>query len=365
MALDVVERLEEVDLAGELVGVAVSPVRMQDEGVGRGELAGRLLPAVDEAELAQVLAAAVAPDVQPEWMRRIGPVRLRHDQAVRLDGAVDLRDVAAHHQPGRRVPGARPSRNWPARSRPAPEQVLRHARPRPACRTRRIRGRRGPPCDRPARRAGAGADRACAGAILAARRSAGPARRRRLARADRSASGIAIPFGGMRAHVVRQVVRGPSARAGPEGDEQEAEVRRRIMGRIVLRLRGYRTPIDETSAPNLAGPRRRSHEPVALRFPQVFRDDGRQPRLTPSAIGRIIPRGRDRSGGTGRPIGRTRRAILTHGGRRMGSGTGMDGSRPGGGRCTGRPGVAACRSSTRSDSWRSRAWAGAMPSSPG
>ena len=39
VSLDVVERLEQVDLAGELVGVAVAAVGMQDERVRRRELA--------------------------------------------------------------------------------------------------------------------------------------------------------------------------------------------------------------------------------------------------------------------------------------------------------------------------------------
>ena len=72
---------------------------MQHEGVARRELAGDLLPLVEEAQLGQLLAAAVAPDVEPEVVWGVRLVGAGHDQAVGLRRAVDLRAVAAHDQP--------------------------------------------------------------------------------------------------------------------------------------------------------------------------------------------------------------------------------------------------------------------------
>ena len=90
MLLDAVHRLERIDLAGEPVGAAVAAVEAQDEGAGRHEIGVRLLAAVDEVQLAERLAAAVAPEVEAMFVRRIGLVGRRHDEAVGLHGAVDV-----------------------------------------------------------------------------------------------------------------------------------------------------------------------------------------------------------------------------------------------------------------------------------
>ena len=78
---------------------------MQDEGVGRGELARIAGPVVDEGQFAQILAAAVEPEVEAEGLGRVGGPRRRHHQAVGLDGVVDARAVPAHHQAGLAGPG--------------------------------------------------------------------------------------------------------------------------------------------------------------------------------------------------------------------------------------------------------------------
>src|SRR5262249_44029202 len=52
LALDAVERLEQVHLAGKLVGVAVAAVALEDKGVGADEGAAAPLHAVDEVHLA-------------------------------------------------------------------------------------------------------------------------------------------------------------------------------------------------------------------------------------------------------------------------------------------------------------------------
>ena len=67
--LDVLDRLEQVDFTGKLVGVAVSAIGMKHERVRRYELARRCLPAIDKAHLAERFAPAVAPHIEPESMR--------------------------------------------------------------------------------------------------------------------------------------------------------------------------------------------------------------------------------------------------------------------------------------------------------
>ena len=69
MPFDMRERLEYVHFAGKLEGIAVTAIGMQDEGVRRHKLTGRRLPAVDEVQLAERLAAAVTPDIEAESMR--------------------------------------------------------------------------------------------------------------------------------------------------------------------------------------------------------------------------------------------------------------------------------------------------------
>ena len=114
--LDAVHRLERIDFAGEFVGAAVAAVEAQDEGAGRRELGVRFLAAVDEIQFGQVLAAAVAPEIETVLFGRARLERRRDDQPVGLDGAVDARDVAAPTSPVAVVQGALPSRSASARS---------------------------------------------------------------------------------------------------------------------------------------------------------------------------------------------------------------------------------------------------------
>ena len=55
------QALERVHFAGELIGVAVPAVGVEDERVLGRELARALLPAIDEVDLGEQLAAAVPP----------------------------------------------------------------------------------------------------------------------------------------------------------------------------------------------------------------------------------------------------------------------------------------------------------------
>ena len=105
VAPDGVERFEEVDFAGEFAGVAVAAVEVQDDGVARRELAGGLLARGDEVELGERFIAAVEPGVEAPAMGRVGRIRGRHDEPVRLDALVDFGDVAAHHESGGGGPG--------------------------------------------------------------------------------------------------------------------------------------------------------------------------------------------------------------------------------------------------------------------
>ena len=58
-------------------------------------------------------------------MRRVRLVRGRHDQPIRLNRAVDLRDIAANDQPGRRVPWRLPLAQLPGALEALREQFLR------------------------------------------------------------------------------------------------------------------------------------------------------------------------------------------------------------------------------------------------
>ena len=76
-------------------------------------------PVPEEIHLAQGFAAAVKPGVQAPAVRRVGRVSRRHDQPVGLHAAIDLRDVAAHHQSGSGGPGRLSAANRSARSCPS------------------------------------------------------------------------------------------------------------------------------------------------------------------------------------------------------------------------------------------------------
>ena len=104
VALDGVERFEEIDFAGELVGVAVAAVEVEHDGVARREFAGGLLAGGEKIDFAEGFVAAVEPRVDAPAMRRGGRIGRRHDQAVGLHALVDLRNVAADYQAGGRRP---------------------------------------------------------------------------------------------------------------------------------------------------------------------------------------------------------------------------------------------------------------------
>ncbi len=94
------QRLEEIHLAGEFVGVAIAAVEVADDRRFRREFAAALHAVLEEGELAQLFAAAVQPEVEPHRVRRIGLPVVGNDEAVRLHRAVDFRAIAAHDEAG-------------------------------------------------------------------------------------------------------------------------------------------------------------------------------------------------------------------------------------------------------------------------
>ena len=83
-------RFPEVDFTGELVGATIAAIGMQDETVSRGNLADALAAVLEETQLTQGLATAMAPEVEAQRRADIG---LRHDHAVRLNRTVNARAV--------------------------------------------------------------------------------------------------------------------------------------------------------------------------------------------------------------------------------------------------------------------------------
>jgi len=65
-----IQRFEKVHLAGQLAPIAESAVEVQNDGVFRSELARTPLAVGEEVDLAQGLAAAVEPRVEPPPPRR-------------------------------------------------------------------------------------------------------------------------------------------------------------------------------------------------------------------------------------------------------------------------------------------------------
>src|SRR5258706_2698464 len=88
--LDALQRLEEIHLARELARVAEAAVEMTNDRVGGAELAGGFQPALEEPELGERLVAPVQPEVQTMLVVAAGLVGRRDNQAVRLEGPVDL-----------------------------------------------------------------------------------------------------------------------------------------------------------------------------------------------------------------------------------------------------------------------------------
>src|SRR2546427_5491726 len=72
LAFDRVQRFEQVDLASELVRVAVASIQVQDDGVGRREFARIPLAIPEEVDLVQRLVASVEPRIEAPPMRPRG-----------------------------------------------------------------------------------------------------------------------------------------------------------------------------------------------------------------------------------------------------------------------------------------------------
>ena len=82
--LHMIKRLKQVGLAGEPVAIAIAAVKMNDESVGRRELARRSQSAVDKIEFGQCFAASMKPKVEAIGIGGIGLITWRDHQAVGL-----------------------------------------------------------------------------------------------------------------------------------------------------------------------------------------------------------------------------------------------------------------------------------------
>ncbi len=100
LAFHGIEGFEEIDFAGEAVGVAEAAVEVQHDGVARREFAGGALAAGKEVDFAEGFVAAVKPGIHAPAMGRRRRVRGRDDEAVRLNALIDFRNVAAHYESG-------------------------------------------------------------------------------------------------------------------------------------------------------------------------------------------------------------------------------------------------------------------------
>ena len=93
------DRLQHVDFAGKLEGVAVAAVGVEHNRVGRDDRARIIEPLVKELHLTDLLATTVQPDVEAAWLR-VGHVEVgRQDEAVGLDRTVDPRTESADCEP--------------------------------------------------------------------------------------------------------------------------------------------------------------------------------------------------------------------------------------------------------------------------
>ena len=111
MFANIIEGFERIDFADEFVGVAEAPIWMENEGVRWSEFAAIVLAVGDEADFAEFDVPAVIPEVEAigAGSRRSRRERRyleggRNNEAVRLDGTVDFRFVAANDEAGGRVP---------------------------------------------------------------------------------------------------------------------------------------------------------------------------------------------------------------------------------------------------------------------
>jgi len=84
------ESLENVDLSRKLEGVAIPPVRVKNECIGRREFSIRLLPVVDELQLGQMIVPTVQPDIEPMRSLAVPGERAWHNESVGLSRAIDL-----------------------------------------------------------------------------------------------------------------------------------------------------------------------------------------------------------------------------------------------------------------------------------
>ena len=82
--LHMIKRLKQVGLAGEPVAIAIAAVKMNDESVGRRELARRSQSTVDKIEFTERLAASMKPKVEAIGIGGIGLITWRYHQAVGL-----------------------------------------------------------------------------------------------------------------------------------------------------------------------------------------------------------------------------------------------------------------------------------------
>src|SRR2546425_10277047 len=85
MLLHVLHRLEDIDFARELEGVAKSPIWMKDKRILRRELPKGLLSVRDELQFRKMIVAPMQPNIQTMLMSDIVTKTRRHDQPVGLD----------------------------------------------------------------------------------------------------------------------------------------------------------------------------------------------------------------------------------------------------------------------------------------
>src|SRR5438128_2347075 len=79
---------------------------MQYESIRRREFSRRLLPAINEVQLAQRFAPAVEPNIETMLIWRAWLIRGRYDQPIRLHTAVYLGNITTNNQPGFSSPGS-------------------------------------------------------------------------------------------------------------------------------------------------------------------------------------------------------------------------------------------------------------------
>jgi len=78
---------------------------MQHEGFGGGELAERPLAVREEFQFAQMIVAAMEPDIKPMWTSPLFAEARRDNQSVGLNRAIDSRYVGTNHETSGNGPG--------------------------------------------------------------------------------------------------------------------------------------------------------------------------------------------------------------------------------------------------------------------